>query len=82
MPEIRTKYSMFAELYVLLLNKEFENSGDNFREEMYHEFLGLFQEMMAQVGNLEYLEYEIYLRLLVEYVRVCKNFMRGEEDVN
>lgn len=32
---------------------------------MYHEFLGLFSEMISHNQDLEFLEYEIYLKTLL-----------------
>lgn len=48
---------------------------------MYTNFLELFKEMLSQTVDLEFLEYEIYLRIIVEYSKICSNYIKGDEDL-
>jgi hypothetical protein len=71
LPEIRTKYSLLAELYFLVVRVELESPH---LAEAMSKLNGIFVDLLgSDGGELDVIEYEIYLRYLIEFVKVSED---------
>ena len=64
-PEIKTKYFLAAEIYYYFLREEFQNPK---YAHMISELSQMLNDLLSQVNDLDILEYEIYLRYLIEFI--------------